>query len=112
MVKIGPVVTTQTGSCCHVRLDSGERILVAHHEAQPGVIGPSPRLTVERLKFLGFASEPAVELPLAGDTGLAVIARITFASTEQGLLLRRFLAYLFGRRSVAEVVARCRPLHG
>jgi len=107
MVKVGAVVVTQTGSQCAVTLASGEQILVAHREASAGA-----RLTVERLTFLGFASELAVELPLTGTTGLGVIARITFASAERGLLLRRFLAYLFGCRSLTEVVARCRELQG
>ena len=111
MVKVGAVITTSTGSYCSIELDSGEKILVSHHEGR-ATGGPGERLTVERLKLLGFSSEPAVELSLRGIDGQAVLAALAGDGIEQGALLRRFVECLLGCRSLAEVVARSRQLGG
>ena len=99
------------GSDRSIELDSGEKILVTHHEGR-GTGSPGERLAVERLKFLGFSSEPAVELSLRGIDGQAVLAALAGDGIEQGALLRRFVAYLAGCRSLAEVVVRSRQLGG
>ena len=111
MVKVGAVITTSTGSYCSVELDSGEKLLVTHHEGR-GTGSPGERLTVERIKFLDFSSEPAVDLSLNGIDGQAVLAALAGEGIEQGALLRRFVEYLAGCRSLAEVVARSRQLGG
>src|SRR5262249_26076273 len=57
-------------------------------------------------------SEPAVELSFRGIDGQAVLAALTGDGIEQRALLRRFVEYLAGCRSLEEVVVRSRQLGG
>ena len=111
MAKVGQVVTIPTGSYCNITLDSGEKIIVNH---EPGARGASAgaRLTVDRLKLLGFSSETVVQIALDTAEGKAALAKLTKEGTAvtPGPLLHVFVAYVQGCASVADVVARCRQL--
>jgi hypothetical protein len=106
MAKIGPFVTIPTGAYCNITLDSGEKIVVNYEEGGHGREA-SPRLTVDRIKMMGFSSERVFELDLATATGAATLAALTEAGTS-GSALRRFVAHVQECRSVAELVAHCR----
>ena len=73
MAKVGQFVTIPTGSYCNITLDSGEKIIVNH---EPGVRGGSAgaRLTVDRLKLMGFSSEVVVRIDLDTAKGKAALA--------------------------------------
>ena len=111
MAKVGQVVTIPTESYCNITLDSGEKIIVNH---EPGARGASAgaRLTVDRLKLLGFSSETVVQIALDTAEGKAALAKLTKAGTAvtPGPLLHVFVAYVQGCASVADVVARCQQL--
>lgn len=111
MARVDKVVTIPTGSYCNITLDSGEKIIVNH---EPGARGASAgaRLTVDRLKLLGFSSERMVQIDLDTAEGNAALAKLTKegSAVMPGPLLRFFVAYVQGCASVAEVVARCRQL--
>jgi len=113
MAKVGQVVTIPTGSYCKITLDSGEKIIVNH---EPGGRGTSAgaRLTVDRLKLMGFSAETVVNIALDAPEGKAVLAELTKAETlgAPGSLLHAFVTYVQACASVAEVVARCRQLQG
>jgi len=108
MAKVGQFVTIPTGSYCNVTLDSGEKIVVNH---EPGVRGASAgaRLTIDRLKLMGFSSEVVVRIDLDTAEGKAALAELTKEGSPgtPGSPLRVFVAYVQGCASVAEVVARC-----
>ncbi len=111
MAKIGQVVTIPTGSYCNITLDSGEKIVVNH---EPGGRGASAgaRLTVDRLKLMGFSSEAVARIDLDTPEGKAALAELMKEAPPgaAGSPLRAFVAYVQGCASVAEVVARCREL--
>ena len=111
MARVGQVVTIPTGSYCNITLDSGEKIIVNH---EPGARGASTgaRLTVDRLKLLGFSSETVVQIALDTAEGKAALASLTKERTAvtPGPLLQVFVAYVQGCASVADVVARCQQL--
>jgi hypothetical protein len=109
MAKVGQVVTIPTGSYCNITLDSGEKIIVNH---EPGGRGASAgaRLTVDRLKLMGFSSEVVVQINLDTAEGQAALAELTREKGTPGSPLRVFVEYVQGCASVAEVVARCRQL--
>lgn len=111
MAKVSQVVTIPTGSYCHIKLDSGERIIVNHESGAPGS-STGARLTVDRLKLMGFSSETVVNIALDAPEGKAVLAELTKAETlgAFGSPLLAFVAYVQGCASIAEVVARCREL--
>lgn len=108
MAKVGQVVTIPTGSYCSVTLDSGEKIIVNH---EPGGRGASTgdRLTVDRVKLMGFSSEMVVQIKLDTAEGKWALAELTKAGPP-GSPLRAFVEYVQACASVAEVVARCRQL--
>jgi len=111
MAKVGQVVTIPTGSYCNITLDSGEKIVVNH---EPGGRGASAgaRLTVDRLKLMGFSSEVVVQIDLDTAEGKVALAELTKegAPGTAGSPLRVFVAYVQGCASVADLVARCRQL--
>ena len=111
MAKVGQIVTTPTGSYCRITLDSGEKIIVNH---EPGGRGTSTgaRLTVERLKLMGFSSETVVSIDLDAAEGKAALAALRKEGTPGTPVspLSSFVAYAQGCPSVAEVVARSRRL--
>ena len=111
MAKIGQIVTIPTGSYCNITLDSGEKIIVNH---EPGARGTSAsaRLTVDRVKLMGFSSETVVQIDLDTAEGEAALAELTKggATGTAGSPLRAFVAYVQGSASVADLVARCRQL--
>ena len=108
MAKVGQVLTIPTGSYCNITLDSVEKIIVNHEP------GGRARLTVDRLKLLGFSSEVVVQINLDTAEGQAALAELTREKGTPGSPLRLFVEYVQGCASVAEVVGRCRPLvvHG
>ena len=111
MARVGQIVTIPTGSYCNITLDSGEKIIVNH---EPGGRGASAgaRLTVDRLKLMGFSSETVVRIDLDTTEGKAALAELTKdgGPSMAGSPLRFFVAYVQGCASVAELVARCRQL--
>lgn len=111
MAKIGQVVTIPTGSYCHITLDSGEKIIV-NHELGGGDAYTGGRLTVDRLKLMGFSSERVVQIDLDTAEGKAALVELTKERTPGalGTSLRLFVAYAQRCASVAEVVARCQQL--
>ena len=106
MAKIGPFVTIPTGAYCSITLDSGEKIVVNYEEGGRGR-ETSARLTVERVKMMGFSSERVFELDLATAAGATALADLTEAGTPESAL-RRFVTHVQECRSVAELIARCR----
>lgn len=111
MAKVGQIVTIPTGSYCNITLDSGEKIVVNH---EPGGRGASAgaRLTVDRLKLMGFSSERVVQIDLETAEGKAVLAGLVKEGPpgETGSPLRLFVSCVQRCASVADVVARCRQL--
>jgi hypothetical protein len=111
MAKVGQVVTIPTGSCCNITLDSGEKIIVNH---EPGGCGASAgaRLTVDRLKLMGFSSEKVVQIDLDTAEGKAALIKLTKGGTPgtPGPPIRLFIAYVQACASVADVIARCQQL--
>jgi hypothetical protein len=111
MAKVGQFVTIPTGSYCNIRLDSGEKLVV---NPEPGGRGASTgaRLTIDRLRLMGFSSEVVVRIDLDAAEGKAVLAELTKEGSPgtPGSPRRVFVAYVQGCASVAEVVARCRQL--
>jgi hypothetical protein len=111
MAKVGQFVTIPTGSSCNITLDSGEKIVVNHESGGRGAAAGA-RLTVDRLKLMGFSSEVVVQIDLDTAEGKAALADLTKDGTPgtPGSPLRVFVAHVQGCASVAEVVARCRQL--
>ena len=111
MASVGQIVTTPTGFYCKITLDSGEKIIVNHEPGGPGA-STGARLTVERLKLMGFSSETVVQIALDTAEGKAALAKLTKEGTAvtPGPLLHVFVAYVQGCASVADVVARCQQL--
>lgn len=111
MAKVGQIVTIPTGSYCSITLDSGEKIIV-NHEPGGGGARAGARLTVDRVKLMGFSSETVVRIDLDSVEGKAALAALTQegAPGTPGPPLRIFVAYVQSCASVAEVAARCRAL--
>ena len=111
MAKVGQVVTIPTGSYCNITLDSGEKIVVNH---EPGGHGASTgaRLTVDRLKLMGFSSEVVVTIDLDTAEGQAALAELTKdrGTGTAGSPLRALVAYVQECASVADLVAHCQQL--
>jgi hypothetical protein len=108
MAKVGQVVTIPTGSYCNIKLDSGEKIIVSHDPGGSGV-SAGARLTVDRLKLMGFSSDTVVQIDLDTAEGKAALAELA-KEGPPGSPLRVFIAYVQRCASVAEVIARCRQL--
>jgi hypothetical protein len=111
MAKIGQVVTIPTGSYCNITLDSGEKIVVNHEAGRRGD-SAGARLTIERLKLMGFSSERVVLIDLGTTEGKIALAELTKEATPgpAGSPLHVLVGYIQGCGSVAEVVAHCRQL--
>ena len=92
MAKVGQVVTIPTGWYCNITLDSGEKIIVNHESGARGA-SAGARLTVDRLKLLGFSSETVVQIALDTAEGKAALAKLTKAGTDvtPGPLLHVFV---------------------
>ena len=110
MGKVGRWVTdARAGAYCTITLDSGEKIVVNHDKG--GFKGG--RLTIERLKLLGFSSERIFECDLDGQPGqaaLSCLVRDAPAQSADATPLGAFVRYLESCKSVDEVQARCRSL--
>lgn len=107
--RIGHIVTIPTGSYCEITLDSNERILITHEEAN-AVRGA--RLTVELLRYFGFSTKVVFQVYLDTAEGGAMLARLG-ADTSPGALgslLRRLVESVKDCRRAADVVTRCQRL--
>jgi hypothetical protein len=111
MAKVGQIITIPTGSYCKITLDSGETIII-NHEAGGRGASTGARLTVDRLKLMGFSSDTVVQLDLDTAGGKAALADLTMVALAGAPMppLRAFVAYIQDCGSVAEVVARCNEL--
>ena len=111
MARVGQFCAIPTGSYCNITLDSGETIGVNHEQARRGATGRG-RLTIDRLKLMGFSSETVVKIDLDSAEGMAALAELTKEGTPgtPGSPLRVFVAYVQKCASVSEVIARCRHL--
>lgn len=111
MAKIGRFVTIPTGSYCTITLDSGEKLVVNHEQGPPG-LSSGGRLTIDRLKLMGFSSETIVQIDLDAAEGKATLAALTKGRTPAASAspLGVFVSHIEGCASVGEVVARCRQL--
>ena len=111
MARVGQIVAIPTGSYCNITLDSGEKIIVNHQLGGRGA-SAGARLTIDRLKLMGFSSEAVVQIDLETAAGKAALAELTKegALGQAGSPLRGLVAHVQGCASVAEVVARCQQL--
>ena len=111
MAKVGQVVTIPTGSYCNITLDSGEKIIVNHELGGRGA-SAGARLSVDRLKLMGFSSEKVVQIDLDTAEGKGALAELMKEGTPGtlGSPLRLLVTHIHGCASVAEVVARCQQL--
>jgi hypothetical protein len=111
MAKVGQVVAIPTGSYCNITLDSGEKIIVNHEPGGPGV-SAGARLTVDRLRMMGFSSQTVVTVDLESAEGKAAFAQLAKDGPPGavGSPLRAFVAYIQKCATVDELVARCRQL--
>jgi hypothetical protein len=110
MKTVGQITTIPTGTYCKITLESGEKIVISHETGAEGL--RSGRLTVERLKLLGFSSDTIVLIDLGTTEGQATVARLVDEAAPGvfGSLLRRFVDYLDGCQSTPDIVARFRQL--
>jgi hypothetical protein len=109
MAKVGQVVTIPTGSYCNITLDSGEKIVVNHELGGRGA-STGARLTVDRLKLMGFSSDRVVQIDFDTPEGKAALVKLTRRGTALGPPMRLFVAYVQVCASVADVIARCQEL--
>ena len=105
MSKVGPFVTVRNGAYCQINLDSGEKILVRHDRDR----SRGERLTVERLRVLGFSSETIFRLDLNSAEGRAALAALVNDSTGRvaATPLGALVAYVRECASSAQVIERC-----
>ncbi len=105
MGKVGPFVSVKDGAYCQINLDSGEKILVRHHRDRSG----SERLTVERLRVLGFSSETIFRLDLDSADGKATLARLVNDSAGRAAAtpLGALVGHVRECASSAQVIERC-----
>ncbi len=110
MGKVGGWVTDpKAGSYCQIKLDNGEKVIVNHDKGRFN----GGRLTVERLKFLGFSSERIFACNLDSEEGEKAIALLTRDATQRSIdatPLGAFVKHLKTSRSVDEVKSRCASL--
>ena len=110
MTKIGRWVTDpKAGGYCTITLDSGDKIVVNHDKG--GFKGG--RLTIERLKFMGFSSDRIFACDLDAAEGKSALSFLTRDAQERsldGTPLGAFVKYLKTCGSVDEVKARCAAL--
>jgi hypothetical protein len=110
MSQVGHPVSNPTGGLyCQVRLDSGDRLLVNHDKTSLD----SGQLTIERLKWLGFGSEPIFTLDLATAQGRAALGRLTGAAAAgsgAATPIGALCDYIKGCRNLEEVRQRCEAL--
>jgi hypothetical protein len=110
MGKVGRWITDpKAGAYCTITLDSGEKILVNHDKG--GFKGG--RLTIDRLKLLGFGSERVFECDLdnqQGQTALSFLTREAQAQSLDATPLGAFVKYLKDCPSVGNVKVRCASL--
>lgn len=110
MARVGPVVTIPTGSYCRIRLGLGQRIVVKHALGGRGG-APGARLTVDRVRLLGFRSERVAQIDLETSERQSALVALTRANrVVPRLPLQVFVAYIQGCASVADVATRCREL--
>ncbi len=84
MAKVCQVVTIPTGSYCNNTLDSGEKI-IANHELGGCGASAGARLSVDRLKLMGFSSEKVVQIDLDTAEGKAALVELTKEGTPSAL---------------------------
>lgn len=110
MAKIGRFVTDpRAGAYCHITLDSGEEIVVKHDKG--GFKGGM--LTIEVLKFMGFASDRIFACNLDSPQGQAILAWLT-RGAEPGSVAATPLGaaaeFVRDSGSLAELKPRCAAL--
>ena len=105
MAKVGRFVTDpKVGSYCHITLDSGEKITVAH---EPN------RLTIELSRLFGFSSDRVFVCPLDTAVGQEALARLTRDAqpgTAEATPLGALVKYVRDCGTAADVKARCAAL--
>jgi len=110
MGKVSRWVTDpKAGAYCTITLDSGEKILVSHDKG--GFKGG--RLTIERLKLLGFSSDHIFTCDLDSQEGKTALGHLTRDVQERSVdatPLGAFVKHLKDCASVSEVKARCASL--
>jgi hypothetical protein len=110
MSKVGRFVTDpKAGTYCHVRLDSGDKILVSH-EKERGEVG---HLAVEISKWLGLGSTRICILDLDTAEGRASFLRVTAAVPQrpEATPLEALVEYVKEARDVDDLRGRCHALH-
>ena len=110
MAKVGRFVTDpKAGAYCQITLDSGEKIIVNH-----GAGGSKGGLlTIEALKFLGFASDRIFTCDLDSPEGRAALTHLTREArpgSVEATALGAFVAHIKNCKSVAEVKTSCAAL--
>ena len=109
MSKVGRFVTDpKAGTYCHVRLDSGDKILVSH-EKERGELG---HLAVEISKWLGLGSERICILDLDTAEGRASFLRVSAAvpQSAQATPLEALVEYVKEAKNTDELRQRCGAL--
>jgi len=110
MAKVGRFVTDpKAGAFCQVTLDSGEKIMVNHE----GSGFKDGRVTIEVLKFLGFASDRIFACDLDSPEGRAALAHLTRDARQgsvEATALGAFVAHVTSCKSAAEVKSSCAAL--
>ena len=107
MSKVGRFITDpKAGSYCEITLDSGEKIIVNHDKGG----FKTGRVTIEKTKWLGMASDRIVECDLDGADGQRALARLTEGAppgSARATPLGAFVEYVKDCPSVAELRAVC-----
>ena len=107
MSKVGRFVTDpKAGSYCEITLDSGEKIIVNHDKGG----FKAGRVTIEKTKWLGMASDRIAECDLERADGQQALARLTEgapAGSARATPLGAFVEYVKDCPSVDDVRAAC-----
>jgi hypothetical protein len=74
MGKVGPFVRDpKAGASCQITLDNGDRIVVSHDKAD----FKGGRVSVEKTKWMGMASDPVGHCELDSPEGKRALAHLT-----------------------------------
>jgi len=110
MGKVGRfIVDPREGAYCDVTLDNGEKLTVNHDKG--GFKGG--HLTLEKKKWLGFASERLFSCDLDSAAGKAAVARLTQGvplETARATPLGAFADYVKDCKTAEEARAKCEAL--
>jgi hypothetical protein len=110
MARVGAFVTDpRAGAYCRIKLDSGEKVLVAHDKG--GFKGG--HLTIEVSKLMGLSADRIFECDLDTPAGQALLERLTAGAepgTARATPLGALVHHVATCASVAEVKAACAVL--